>query len=160
MSGRGKKKRVHKKQHTVSERFWQKVGRSPSGCWDWTAARDRCGYGRLKVDGGIKSAHRLSWVLANGPIPDGLHVCHTCDNPGCVNPVHLFVTDHRGNMADMAAKGRSPRGVASRSAKLTRRDILAIRADDRLQRIIAEKYGVQPQTISSVKRRLTWGWVK
>lgn len=66
----------------------------------------RDGYGRIRVDGKSWLAHRFSWVLANGPIPEGMYVCHRCDNPPCINPEHLFLGTQTDNMRDMAAKGR------------------------------------------------------
>lgn len=100
---------------TPPERFFNKVLRT-AGCWLWTgAAKGRNGYGHMNVAGAYVSAHRLSYELHIGPIADGLHIMHTCDNRRCVNPAHLVAGTQQDNNADMVAKGRHrPRGLVPR----------------------------------------------
>jgi hypothetical protein len=88
-------------------KFWAKV-RKAAGCWEWIADRTAKGYGRKRWGSRVVLAHRLSWELANGPIPAGLSVCHHCDNPPCVRPSHLFLGTARENVRDMVQKGRRP----------------------------------------------------
>lgn len=79
------------------------------GCWEWTGTKDKHGYGRVRVDQRKARAHRVAWEAFKGEIPAGLHVLHRCDNPGCVNPEHLFLGTHGDNMRDREAKGRGNR---------------------------------------------------
>lgn len=97
-------------------------------CVEFKGSRGTDGHGRTRCLGKMWYAHRLAWTLANGPIPDGMNVCHECDNPPCINVGHLFLGTHADNVADMVAKGRSAVGSRHGRAKLTERDVLDIRA--------------------------------
>lgn len=93
----------------IEERFWQNVGVS-ADCWEWQGTKDSKGYGLITDRRKNIGAHRLSWQLCYGPIPDGLYVCHSCDNPSCVRPEHLFLGTNQDNQRDASAKGRSAFG--------------------------------------------------
>ena len=97
-------------------RFWSQVNTS-GDCWMWTGAQKSI-YGGFWL-AGWQHAHRAAWILERGAIPDGLHVLHACDNPGCVRLDHLFLGTHAENMADMSRKGRA-RGRCSNPATLLR----------------------------------------
>ena len=94
----------------TTERFWGKV-HITNGCWEWAKARDHGGYGRFYTGTVNVGAHRMAWVLAVGPIPNGLCVLHRCDNPPCVNPDHLFLGTIRDNVHDAMKKGRPGRWI-------------------------------------------------
>jgi hypothetical protein len=78
----------------------------PNGCWEWVRGRTRQGYGKLNRNGKRWAAHRFIWTFVNGPIPNGIHVLHKCDNPPCINPDHLWLGTHTDNMRDKVRKGR------------------------------------------------------
>jgi hypothetical protein len=93
---------------SLDDTFWPRVNKTPDGCWLWTGRINGGGYGEItqKTVPGIKLTHRLSWVLAHGPIPKGLLVCHHCDVRACVRPDHLFLGSHHDNLMDASRKGR------------------------------------------------------
>jgi len=90
------------------------------GCWIWMRARTTRGYGSVKIDGMVLRAHRVSWQISNGPIPEGLHVLHQCDVTCCVNPDHLFLGNHSDNMQDKERKGRGNHATGLRNARYTK----------------------------------------
>ena len=96
----------------MAGRFWAKVDRSGGdlACWPWLASKRRNGYGQIGIrrEGRlfVESAHRVAWELTHGPIPEGVSICHHCDNRPCCNPGHLFRGSQTDNMQDAAQKGR------------------------------------------------------
>lgn len=146
------------------ERFWRHVkAGSDDECWPWEKCpKDR--YGAIGKDGVIERAHRVSWQIHIGPIPPGVQVLHTCDNPPCVNPKHLFLGDQTANMRDMARKGRgrsAPRAALQNSkAKVTRAEVAEIRQQlgaGHSQSTIARRFNISQTNVSAISRRKTWG---
>lgn len=104
---------------TLEDRFWSKVAiiDDETSCWEWQASRFSTDYGQFQRGGRPHLAHRIAWVLKNGEIPDGLCVCHQCDNPLCVRPEHLWLGTHQDNSNDCVAKDRQAQG-SSHGSKL------------------------------------------
>ena len=102
--------------------------------------------------------HRVMWEIVFGPIPDGFHVLHSCDNPPCANPAHLWLGTQTDNMADMVKKNRQRpcRGEKHGRAKVTLSDVESIRFDSRLLREIAAEFGVSQATVSKIKNGQLW----
>jgi hypothetical protein len=110
------------------------------------------GYGRI----GTLRAHRVAWSLKNGPIPDGMLVCHSCDSPPCCNDAHHFLGTQADNAADMARKRRSNIGAKNPQAKLTAEQVAEIRAAPGSQRKIAARFGVGQTQVGKIKRGERW----
>jgi hypothetical protein len=138
-----------------------------TGCLDWQKAKNKRGYGVMRcADGKNRLAHRVAWQIYFND-PQEKHVLHKCDNPACVNVGHLFLGDHADNMADKSKKGRHRWGNKKWTAheirpwaKLTKNQVLAIRADTRVQTAIAADFNIAQQTVSDIKRRRILAYVE
>ena len=155
--------------------------REKTGCWEWIYSRQTAGYGQVRWGGRQVTTHRLAWTAWYGPIPDGAHVLHKCDNPPCCNPCHLMIGDHSDNMADMGRKRRNwlsrkkdlgeavpapvvpsqnrARGENVGTSKLTPPLVLMIYRDKRKQRDIAKDHGISQCHVWRIKRGLSWAHI-
>lgn len=141
----------------LEQRFFKYVSKDADGCWRWTGKRGRYGFVRTGTmvggDRRTELAHRVSWKMNFGPIPDGMLVCHTCDNGHCVNPAHLFLGSPQDNVRDMMKKKRGIVGSLNPRAKLTDSDVALIRASSLPAKALAASYGVAVTTIFRAKKR-------
>lgn len=151
------------KNRDVEAEFWSRTIPEPNtGCWLWMGDITSHGYGvaRFGSEGNRKvGAHRRAYQFAVGSTPDGIDVCHRCDNRACVNPGHLFLGTRAENLGDMVRKGRSARGEKHFRAKLTPEQVLQIRAftgDAKARMSLAASLGVSYATILDVQARRSW----
>lgn len=125
-------------------KFWNSIRKNDNGCWDWKKSKDLSGYGLLCKENRHLKAHRFSYELHHGKIPEKMYVCHTCDRPMCVNPAHLFLGTHQDNMNDMNRKGRGNAG-RTHFRKYDRekcRQVISLRNKGKLYREISAEVGI------------------
>ena len=157
----------------IAIRFEKKVNRTPAarGCHEWTGATTH-GYGRLWDGRIMEGAHRVSWAVTVGPIPDGMHVLHHCDNRLCVNVAHLYLGTDVENAADRVRRDRQSRGMphaqpgeSNKNSKLTAEEVMEIRAlyahpsGEWSQRKLAKRFSVTQPQIGYIVRREQWAHI-
>lgn len=154
----------------MADRFWEKVEvLGYDDCWLWIGAIHKGGYGQFKMGTRNVGAHQAAWIIANGPIPDGLHVLHSCDvrytaddrtNRRCCNPRHLWLGTNAENVADKVAKGRSKLGREKRhsAAKLTDEQVNAIKAnvDGKSTAALSREFGIDRKGIWQMRAGKTY----
>jgi hypothetical protein len=133
--------------------------RGACGCWLWTATKNSYGYGHCTIDKRSHKAHRVAFQRYVGPLRKGEFTLHLCDTPACCNPLHLVRGTHEENMRYMRERRRGVYGEASNLARLSDDQVRAIRADTRLQREIAQTYGIKRATVSAIKIRRSWAHI-
>jgi len=151
------------------ERFWTKVDiRNWDECWEWLAQKDKDGYGRIKIKKKCLRAHRFSFFIHNGFVDKNLYVCHSCDNPSCVNPHHLWIGTNRDNQNDLVEKSKiinkknksKNMGEKSHLSKLKEEDVIAIRNlyldKSILIKDIANKFDITITNVQDIVKNKTW----
>lgn len=135
------------------------VVKTEGGCWEWAGSRNEYGYPRI----GSRPGHRYAYEIFHGPIPEGLHILHKCDNPPCVNPAHLIVGTHVQNMQDCTAKGRRAKGERAANAKLVSDQVREIRkmrinGGFTLQQI-ADRFKITREAVRQIASGQTWSHI-
>jgi hypothetical protein len=149
---------------TAREKFLMLIpkGKTNDECWEWPGRKHNNGYGGFRVNRVELTAHRTSYEIHFGPIPDGMFVCHKCDNKPCVNPNHLFLGTRADNMHDMAVKGRARkiRGEQNWNSKLNEQAVIDIVKNyipwNGSSEILSKKYNVSTQYICHIAKRDRW----
>lgn len=164
-SRQGPRKKLHsyciacltKPRPTLEDRFWPKVIKGPD-CWGWNASTVK-GYGKIWLSGRNEPAHRVSYELHFGPIPEGLVVRHKCDNRACTNPEHLELGTTADNQRDKVVRGRSLKGERHSLAKLTNDEVRQIRrlhSEGVRSGKIAKRFGIDRTNVWQIATRRTW----
>jgi hypothetical protein len=132
-------------------------------CWETSYKKTKAGYGRIYIDGQFVYTHRYAYFLAHGEYPPEF-ACHTCDNPGCVNPDHIFAGSHQDNVDDREHKGRGNqnRGEQSARSKVTAEDVRFMRDMKGIisQRQLAKRFGISRITVGHIQNRRHWKHVE
>ncbi len=156
-------KRNYALKLSSEEIFWANLEKlNDNECWVYTKCISTAGYGRIQINRKFISAHRFSYQLHFGDIPEGMFVCHHCDNPPCCNPYHLFLGTSSDNSNDMAAKFRNDKGEEHWNNKLNEAQVLEIKSliknGDPVS-VIAKMYGIHVNTIYDIRNNRIWKWL-
>ncbi len=157
---------IEERQYQITESIKKRILNGyvvdAAGCWRWRGWKHRQGYGLLTINNKRYLAHRVSYHIAHGAIPDGVHICHHCDVTDCINPDHLYAGSAKTNRADCIERGRDNTAMLHKvgsqkpQAKLTEAGVLEIRQSTKAPRILAKQYGVTRRTIYKVRAKKSW----
>ena len=143
----------------LETRFWKMVKKTDS-CWVWKGTQFGHGYGNFRCCGDSCPAHRMSWIITHGRIPEKMHVLHHCDNRLCVRPSHLWIGTHMDNVIDKVKKKRHDFGEKHPGGRLTEKQIIEIRSLYKphvmTAKIISEKYGISISNVYSIVKNIIW----
>lgn len=150
----------HNRRRPDADKFWEKVAvGAPDECWEWKAGKDVSGYGTFSINGRTQHASRAAWIITHGSIPEGLHILHSCNNPGCVNPAHLRPGTDKENVDDCIRAGRKVDppvyyGKQNNRSKITDEQVQQIRSlfaqGNITRKQLAEQFGVSRATIERI----------
>jgi hypothetical protein len=145
----------------TEEKFWAKVNKEGvEGCWEWLGCISNYGYGQFWYNKKATHAHRYSWILKNGAIPEGLIIRHKCKGK-CVNPDHLELGTQQDNMNDMIRDNTVRKGIKHHNCKLTPEQVKEIRTRTNERYIkLAKEYNVSHSAISDIIHRRKWAWLE
>lgn len=139
------------------------IPENPNDCWEWIGSKNSKGYGRVRINNKIYLAHRIFFESFIGEIPEGMCVCHSCDNPCCINPSHLFLGTQLENIIDRDNKNHQARGKNNGKHKLIETDVYLIREfldKGYTNKQIAKMFKVDPSVISNIKLGKRWSWLR
>lgn len=135
---------------SAEEAFMNRIQKTET-CWIWTAGKTKAGYGIMTLNRRNVFAHRHSYTIFRGPIPDGLVLMHSCDNPACVNPWHLTPAKQKDNALDARDKGRLRHGEQHHACRLTSEQVESIRQDTRSNVALSVEYGITANYLSAIR---------
>ena len=141
------------------EDVWKYINKgSLNDCWEWIKSLNTGGYGKIKINGKTYRSHRIVYELTFGKIPDGLLVCHKCDNPPCCRPSHLFLGSHSDNRKDAQNKNRVAYGERCLLSKLTKKDVQKMRkvSSGKSLRELATMFGTCRSNVHAIIHNKTW----
>ncbi len=154
-----RKKRIYP---PLQERLYAKLAvKGEDDCWEWNGWRHPQGHGQIGLNGTLIYTHRAAWQIAYGPIPEGMYVCHKCDNPPCCNPKHLFLGTAKDNVQDMLTKRRHSHGDRHASKLSTERvvAIKALLAEGKTQQSVADEFNISRSMVGFIGRGQRWRYL-